>query len=494
MCRRLTPIILALLLLINLVVPASADVSQDMDNMFKNFGFSGSNVTTPHAYFSQQGGVIAGGGFVARSAVMPIHLIGFTPPSIQAGCGGINMYFGGLSFIGQDFITLLKNIGANAEGYAFQIGLEVLAPTINKEITELRNYINKLNSLATNSCDAAKEMVNWGVQNTIEASVNDCITDQMDANSGNTGYSPSDARNYCLQNAPQWKQTLYQQTASNNGAHALNPWHSPGVSTYDQLKYVQDVGGLSLSTSEQDVLISLLGTYTTRITTGANGVATPVTEWHPPTINFKDFVDGTTTANVYIPSQSSDSSSGVYDSVTTQSITTLYPAGLPGYKVYVHNVLICGDGMATTCGDTPQSGSIIEELADHRPLTASQEGFVDSSPVPIKSLVDASDKTPGMLPTAVEMTSDIIAVEMAYDLVDTYAHAVAETASKQASADPNKIIHRLAELRSQMNAQLQQEYTYLNTTMRTYELTAFWFKQVANMARGNVAQHVGATK
>lgn len=108
---------------------AEAGIGEEMNRMFGDM----TNVSEPGVYETQRRGVIAGGSVRNRSKIMTENPVSLTLPSVRAGCGGIDLFGGSLSFInGDQFIELLRSIASNAKGYAFQIALflnvrEVLA-------------------------------------------------------------------------------------------------------------------------------------------------------------------------------------------------------------------------------------------------------------------------------------------------------------------------------------------------------------------------------
>lgn len=58
------------------------------------------------------------------------------------------MFFGGFSFVNaEEFQQMLQNIGQNAMGYAFELGLEAVCPTCNSVLKDLKNYASQLNKL-----------------------------------------------------------------------------------------------------------------------------------------------------------------------------------------------------------------------------------------------------------------------------------------------------------------------------------------------------------
>ncbi len=77
---------------------AWADVNSDLSSYFDNLGMVG-NTTAPHAYQGQQAGYYSGGSLYARSSVRNVQLVDIELPSFRSGCGGIDAFAGGFSFI-----------------------------------------------------------------------------------------------------------------------------------------------------------------------------------------------------------------------------------------------------------------------------------------------------------------------------------------------------------------------------------------------------------
>ncbi len=118
------------------------------------------NVTTPNIDGISRG-EISGGSIQARARIIQPTLISFSPPSAAAGCGGIDMYGGALSFIGKDeFENFLRAIAANATGYAFQLALGAMCPDCRHLMNDLQKKVQKLNELMANSCQVAQGLIN----------------------------------------------------------------------------------------------------------------------------------------------------------------------------------------------------------------------------------------------------------------------------------------------------------------------------------------------
>jgi conjugative transfer pilus assembly protein TraH len=107
-------------------------------------------------------GTVAGPSVVMRGNRVRTDLFNFVPPSINAGCGGIDMFMGSFSFIDADhFVNLMQAIATNAAGYAFKLALETMCPTCGQAITSLQRAMQALNAAAGDSCRIAQSAVNF---------------------------------------------------------------------------------------------------------------------------------------------------------------------------------------------------------------------------------------------------------------------------------------------------------------------------------------------
>jgi conjugative transfer pilus assembly protein TraH len=140
-------------------MPTHADVASDMGAFFDNMGFM-TNTTDRTSYNNQRASYYTGGRIFARTPVRNINLTNLQLPTIRAGCGGIDLFGGAFSFIDSDqLVSAIKNIGSNAVGYAFQLGLKTLTPHIASALETLQAWAQKINSLNMSSCQAAKLVV-----------------------------------------------------------------------------------------------------------------------------------------------------------------------------------------------------------------------------------------------------------------------------------------------------------------------------------------------
>jgi conjugative transfer pilus assembly protein TraH len=119
-----------------------------------------SNVTGPQAYKGQAMHIYTGGSLFLRSPQQTYSLMNFTPPSVRAGCGGIDLFAGSFSFINSDqLVAMMRNIGQNALGLIFLQGMQALCPECAEAVKYLQKLSQEMNSFNINSCEAAKALV-----------------------------------------------------------------------------------------------------------------------------------------------------------------------------------------------------------------------------------------------------------------------------------------------------------------------------------------------
>ncbi|MBL8676866.1 MAG: conjugal transfer protein TraH [Alphaproteobacteria bacterium] len=139
--------------------PLQASMQDNLDKAFQVLGMA-HNVTEGGGYQDQTGGFYTGGRVFARSRVNNADLFSLQLPHYRAGCGGIDLFLGGFSYINaQQFIQLLRNIGSNASGYAFNLALATVTPQIKSVLDDLVAKVQKMTNQNINSCEAAATLV-----------------------------------------------------------------------------------------------------------------------------------------------------------------------------------------------------------------------------------------------------------------------------------------------------------------------------------------------
>lgn len=139
--------------------PLYADIKKDMADFYNSFGVS-SNVNSADVYQGQKAGYATGGSVSVRNPVLRSRIATVNLPKIDAGCGGIDIYAGGFSFINSEkLIENLKSIAASSAGYAFFLGVESYSPLIANQMKTLQGWANTINGMSINSCETAAQLV-----------------------------------------------------------------------------------------------------------------------------------------------------------------------------------------------------------------------------------------------------------------------------------------------------------------------------------------------
>lgn len=152
-------ILLSIVLLAAISQIAHAQIDDELRRAFNSI-----SVTDPQIALGQRRGVITGGQLSYRTDVVTAPpLLDFDPPTLGAGCGGIDLYGGSLSFINKDaFVNYAKAVASNASGYLFHLGLDTVCGECNTILTDLRDLTHTFNLQQLDSCQMAKAIVDRG--------------------------------------------------------------------------------------------------------------------------------------------------------------------------------------------------------------------------------------------------------------------------------------------------------------------------------------------
>ncbi|ENN8378752.1 F-type conjugal transfer protein TraH [Providencia rettgeri] len=138
---------------------SDASVNNDMNNFFNKLGFEG-NATDARAWEGQAAGYATGGNLFIRNQVKQLQIASFTPPSINAGCGGIDAYLGSFSHInGEQLQQFVKQLMQNSTGYFFDLALQTTVPELKSAKDFLQKMASDINSMNISSCQAAQGII-----------------------------------------------------------------------------------------------------------------------------------------------------------------------------------------------------------------------------------------------------------------------------------------------------------------------------------------------
>lgn len=119
-----------------------------------------SNVTEGGVREAGAVSTVTGGGFVYRTPRTDFVPFSVTPPSLKAGCGGIDLFLGAFSIPSrEEFVSFLKSVGTALPGLAFQLALQTMAPDLNEQVGRYADLIRSYTNRYTDSCEAARALL-----------------------------------------------------------------------------------------------------------------------------------------------------------------------------------------------------------------------------------------------------------------------------------------------------------------------------------------------
>ncbi len=104
---------------------------------------------------------LIGGSFQLKTPTpVTVNPVKVVPPSIQAGCGGISITSGALSFMNFDqLVSLLQGVVAAAPGVAVRLILSTVCPQCDTIMASVMQLVNQINSMNFNSCQIAQNLM-----------------------------------------------------------------------------------------------------------------------------------------------------------------------------------------------------------------------------------------------------------------------------------------------------------------------------------------------
>ncbi|WP_037586018.1 conjugal transfer protein TraH [Stenoxybacter acetivorans] len=265
-----------------LIIPANvhAGIENDMADMFNSMGVEG-NYTEGGAFHGQAGSLYTGGSLSVRAPVSHLNPVNVQPPSISAGCGGIDFFAGGFSFVNKEqFIAFTRNLGNNAAGVAFELALKALDPMIQDAIGEIRNVADMINQGNMNSCQAARQVVGGVMGKIAEGMTSGCKAEVVGNGSEEAGAAPW----YC-QSAARLKKAADEARGSGSPQDVIDI--TGGNLAYEAIKRFGGNRIENFSEEEIDLMISLSGTavfFPIKEKSGKEGDVTTDHKVYEPTI------------------------------------------------------------------------------------------------------------------------------------------------------------------------------------------------------------------
>ncbi|WP_305045045.1 conjugal transfer protein TraH [Geoalkalibacter sp.] len=112
-------------------------------------------------YFEgQKRNYLFGGSYSARWPSTSDYPITFQRPRLSVGCGGVDAFLGGFSFLGFDYLVdKMQMMIMNAPAIAFDLALNAMTQQLSSSVGKFENIINILNGMLLNECEGSRQLL-----------------------------------------------------------------------------------------------------------------------------------------------------------------------------------------------------------------------------------------------------------------------------------------------------------------------------------------------
>jgi len=152
---RTRPAAAALLFLASMLSgPAASAAGWTDDWMDQATTYSGSH------YATDQRGYYGVGGFSMRNRMSNDYLLSVSPPRVEVGCGGVDLFGGAFSYLDPEYLVeKFERIVQAAPAFAFQVAMSEFCVQCINGMNTLTSIMDQLNSMQINDCRMSKRLV-----------------------------------------------------------------------------------------------------------------------------------------------------------------------------------------------------------------------------------------------------------------------------------------------------------------------------------------------
>ena len=396
-------LIIAILILLSLApgVASSAWVDDWIDQK---------TTTAPNYFEGQQRNYYSAGGFSARWPSTASYPVTVEPPRLKGGCGGIDMFMGGFSFMNTDYLVdKLQGILTGAAGVAFDLALKTLCEQCSNTIKNLEAMSDKLNSMQLDECAAAKELVG------IVADKNGFHSSEVMREKLDTSIKKNKLRQGAVE---MWDMITKENTANNDEPQAADVSNVTSGCNADITSTFLNAGSLlenvgskmSIPSDHIDLIRGLVGDV--KLEGAAN--AYKVSYESPCSENNPDDIKAITTGDVYAKDVSGNCSQ------ITDTNRDL--------RQYIQDTL----------------ASIADKIENKGTLSSAEEAFLGAtplSPLPILKTAVGTSMRDSTIDGLAEISANAYSLQMLSDLyirADAIAWKAREMLEKKAGAAPGQ--------------------------------------------------------
>lgn len=122
--------------------------------------FDQSATTSAGGYRNQQRGFYSAGGFSGRYRMSNDYAVTVSPPRLEVGCGGIDLFGGGFTYLDPEFLVeKFQRIIQAAPAFAFDLAMSQYCQQCKDGMNTLTAITDQLNSIQLNDCRMSKRLV-----------------------------------------------------------------------------------------------------------------------------------------------------------------------------------------------------------------------------------------------------------------------------------------------------------------------------------------------
>ncbi len=439
------------------------------------------HTTKPGNYQSQARNSYVLGGARIRFPRSTVQLFSITPPSISAGCNGIDFMFGGFSFIsGEQFSAMIRNIAQVSLGNVVYLALKQLCPTCQAVIEVLQSAAQLAQKAAIDSCKAGEAIANkignslgWDTSKANEGSSQACAAESSEKGATDSFLSAQSVLDgICggISKATKWLEDL----AKSDPKEAEKLADVVGNTTWIALMAV----GFDKEPALAEIMMTMTG-YSVRRSSKENGETE--TKSRPEGL-VVDKLMGVFMCGTRMLYGNNPPSTGFpagdaycYDKIDGQTITIYecdnlerceYPEAKPiaswsriddfgamdGFLYHIYYLL----------------KSSIDKVKTNQALSPREIQFIQSAPLPLYKAINLA----AVYPYAAEQLVDNNALMLAYLYADAYFRHLVEEVKKNAEATDvsSDIIKALLEMQATMFEKQAVELQFIDNMLARQDI------------------------
>lgn len=141
------------------MTPANASLQDAINNIATSHGGMGTALD-PHTFRTSTQRGFHAGSVNMRFPVKAINLVSVERASVNVGCNGVSITFGGMAFISADeIIEYLKTIAKGVPALIYSMVLKAIAAPLEASLNKLYATMERLSASLKNSCEASQALV-----------------------------------------------------------------------------------------------------------------------------------------------------------------------------------------------------------------------------------------------------------------------------------------------------------------------------------------------